>query len=233
MQTAYKAGVDVEYTLNRTWALQSTLEFISIGGKNNIQYVEHTEMHELYLQVPVVVAARLPLGEDYHASLGLGPRIACGVGGKTSGSIKQDYAHSGHDSYYRPQTSIFGSVLENEAGSRRLNGDVIIEVTFEYRRSVIDAGIQVRLVKVSQQLRQVIETEEFQGYLPRNFASFFTVGYKFRWEFRQHPSDIGKTHRLFARLIYNKHLVSPLCTPVRLSVRFRFYAAAGRGTIAL
>ena len=100
-QTAYKAGVGAEYTLNRTWALQSALEFISIGGKDNMQYVEHAKMHELYLQIPVMVAARLPLGENYHASLGLGPYIACGVGGKTSGSIKQDYAHSGHDGYRR------------------------------------------------------------------------------------------------------------------------------------
>lgn len=127
-----------------------------------------------------MVAARLPLGENYHASLGLGPYIACGVGGKTSGSIKQDYAHSGHDGYYRFRTSTFGSVLENKAGNRRLDGGVIIEIAFEYRRFIIGAEAQVGLVKVNQQLRQVIETEEFQGYLPKNFASFFTIGYKFR-----------------------------------------------------
>lgn len=75
-QTSYKAGVGAEYTLNRTWALQSALEFISIGGKDDMQYVEHAKMHELYLQIPVMVAARLPLGENYHASLGLGPYIA-------------------------------------------------------------------------------------------------------------------------------------------------------------
>lgn len=51
-QTAYKAGVGAEYTLNRTWALQSALEFISIGGKDDMQYVEHAKMHELYLQIP-------------------------------------------------------------------------------------------------------------------------------------------------------------------------------------
>lgn len=62
-QTSYKAGVGAEYTLNRTWALQSALEFISIGGKDDMQYVEHAKMHELYLQIPVMVAARLPLGE--------------------------------------------------------------------------------------------------------------------------------------------------------------------------
>ena len=177
---ACKAGIGAKYALNKTWVLQSALEFVSIGGKDDMDYVKNAKMNELYLQIPVRIAARLPLGKDYHASLNAGPYIACGVGGKTSGSIKQDYAHSGHDGYYRFRTSTFGSVLENKAGNRRLDGGVIIEIAFEYRRFIIGAEAQVGLVKVNQQLRQVIETEEFQGYLTKNFASFFTIGYKFR-----------------------------------------------------
>ena len=57
---------------------------------------------------------------------------------------------------------------------------IIVGITFEYRRLIIGAEAQVGLVKINQQLRQVIDTEEFHNYLPRNFASFFTVGYKFR-----------------------------------------------------
>ena len=56
----------------------------------------------------------------------------------------------------------------------------IVGIAFEYRRLIIGAEAQVGLVKINQQLRQVIDTEEFHNYLPRNFASFFTVGYKFR-----------------------------------------------------
>ena len=74
----------------------------------------------------------------------------------------------------------FGNVLENNAGNRRLDGGIIVGITFEYRRLIIGAEAQVGLVKINQQLRQVIDTEEFHNYLPRNFASFFTVGYKFR-----------------------------------------------------
>lgn len=61
-----------------------------------------------------------------------------------------------------------------------LNKTWALRSALEYRRLVIGAEAQVGLVKVNQQLRQVIDTEEFHNYLPRNFASFFTVGYKFR-----------------------------------------------------
>ena len=86
-QIACKAGIGAEYALNKTWALRSALEFVSIGGRDDMDYVRNAGMNELYLQIPVRVAARLPLGKDYHASLNVGPYIACGVGGKTSGSI--------------------------------------------------------------------------------------------------------------------------------------------------
>ena len=84
---ACKAGIGAKYTLNKTWVLQSALEFVSIGGKDDMDYVKNAKMNELYLQIPVRIAARLPLGKDYYASLNAGPYIACGVGGKTSGSI--------------------------------------------------------------------------------------------------------------------------------------------------
>ena len=149
---ACKAGIGAKYVMNKTWVLQSALEFVSIGGKDDMDYVKNAKMNELYLQIPIRIAARLPLGKDYHASLNAGP--------------------------YKIDT--FGNVLENNAGNRRLDGGIIVGITFEYRRLIIGAEAQVGLVKINQQLRQVIDTEEFHNYLPRNFASFFTVGYKFR-----------------------------------------------------
>ena len=145
-----------------------------------MDYVRNAGMNELYLQIPVRVAAWLPLGKDYHASLNVGPYIACGVGGKTSGSIPYYYSGSSADGNRRFKMDTFGCVLENNAGNRRLDGGIVVGIALEYRRLVIGAEAQVGLVKVNQQLRQVIDTEEFHNYLPRNFASFFTVGYKFR-----------------------------------------------------
>lgn len=177
---ACKAGIGAKYALNKTWVLQSALEFVSIGGKDDMDYVKNAKMNELYLQIPVRIAARLPLGKDYYASLNAGPYIACGVGGKTSGSIPYYHDAGSSDGNRLFKIDTFGNILENNAGNRRLDGGIIVEIAFEYRRLIIGAEAQVGLVKINQQLRQVIDTEEFHNYLPRNFASFFTVGYKFR-----------------------------------------------------
>lgn len=177
---AYKAGIGAEYRLDNIWALQSALEFVSIGGCDDMKYVKHARMDELYLQIPVTAAVCLPLGENYHASLNVGTYIACGVGGKTSGSIPYYYNDGSAGGNRRFRIDTFGSVSENKAGNRRLDAGIITAVAFEYRRFIIGAEAQVGLVKVNRQVGKVMETEGFYGYLPRNFASFFTIGYRFR-----------------------------------------------------
>ena len=152
-QIAYKAGVGAEYVLNKTWVLQSALEFVSIGGKDEISHIGKAKMHELYLQIPLMIAARLHLGKDYHASLSVGPYAAIGVAGKTSGET-YDYSSSSMQGGY-------------------------LGLTFEYRRFIIGAETQVGLVKVNEQINQMIGHSEEGGYFPKNFAAFFTLGYRF------------------------------------------------------
>lgn len=177
---AYKTGIGAEYMLNRTWMLQSALEFVSIGGKDDMGiYVKNAKMNELYLQIPVMAAARLHLGEHYHASLNFGPYIACGVGGKTSGRIPYYSGGSSSDGYYRFRIDTFGDVSKNNAGNKRFDAGVIMGITFECRRFIIGAEAQVGLVRINEQLSKAIESEEYNDYLPKNFASFFTIGYKF------------------------------------------------------
>lgn len=177
---AYKTGIGAEYVLNKTWALQSALEFVSIGGKDEIEYVGKATMNELYLQLPVMIAARLNLGKDYHASLSFGPYIACGVGGKTSGEVKYGYDYDSRDSeFYRFRIDTFGSMARNNMGNKRFDAGVNIGLSFEYRKFIIGAEAQVGLVRVNEQLNQMITSAEHGNYLPKNFASFFMVGYKF------------------------------------------------------
>lgn len=57
-QIACKAEIGAEYALNKTWTLRSALEFVSIGGRDDMDYVRNAGMNELYLQIPVRVAAR-------------------------------------------------------------------------------------------------------------------------------------------------------------------------------
>ena len=180
-QTAYKAGVGAEYTLNRTWALQSALEFISIGGKDDMQYVEHAKMHELYLQIPVMVAARLPLGENYHASLGLGPYIACGVGGKTSGEMEEyDYSSEYNPNRsYRFRIDTFGNRIDDKMGNKRFDAGLMFGLNIEYHKFIFGAELQLGMIRVNDQLDNLLQSSGIEKFSPKNLASFFTIGYRF------------------------------------------------------
>lgn len=180
---AYKAGVGAEYALNRTWVLQSALEFVSIGGKKEIEYVAKADMNELYIQIPVMIAARLNLGSDYHVSLGVGPYVAVGVGGMTSGKI-YDYASSSHDAGYRFKVGTFGSALDGKMGNNRFDTGIAIGLKLDYHRFIFGAEAQVGFVKVNKHLDQLTGNDygdygTDERFLPKNFASFFTLGYRF------------------------------------------------------
>lgn len=172
---AYKMGVGAEYALNRTWVLQSALEFVSIGGKDELVFGK-ANMSELYLQLPVMMAARLELGKDYHASLSAGPYIACGVGGKTSGTFYRDDDNPNGNRF---RLDTFGSMQHLNMGNKRFDAGIVIGLAFEYHKFRIGADVQVGLVRINEQINQLMSYTETGSYLPKNFASFFTVGYSF------------------------------------------------------
>lgn len=174
---AYKAGIGAEYALSRTWVVQSALEFVSIGGKDEIKYGK-ADMNELYLQIPVMMAARLTLNKNYHISLSAGPYVAIGLGGKTSGE-RHDSTGSHHSNDYRFKLDTFGSMLDNNMGNQRFDTGIAMGLTFEYHRFVIGAETQVGFVTVNKQLNLMMNPDGYSEYLPRNFAAFFTVGYRF------------------------------------------------------
>lgn len=179
---AYKASIGAEYALSSTWALQSALEFVSIGGDKEIEYMGKANINELYLQLPVMMAARLTLNDNYRISLSAGPYVAIGVGGKTTGE-KYDYSVGGSDwaDAYRFKLGTFGSLLDSHMGNKRFDAGIGLGLTFEYRRFLIGAEVQMGLTTVNKQLNQLLQIEGYEGeFLPRNFASFFTVGYRFR-----------------------------------------------------
>ncbi len=174
---AYKAGIGTEYSLNKTWMVQSALELVSIGGQDEIGHIHNARMNELYLQVPVTLAARLHLGKDYHASLAAGPYAAIGIGGKTSGEV-YSYSSSRPASPFRAVT--FGKIIDGKMGNNRFDAGIAMSFNFEYRRFVFGTEAQVGLVTVNKQLHQMPGMPEEEKYLPKNFASFFTLGYRFR-----------------------------------------------------
>lgn len=177
---AYKVGVGMAYELSKTWAVQPSLNFVSIGGKKEIEYVGKVNMNELYLQLPIMMTARLNLGKNYSASLSAGPYIAYGVGGKTSGNIEEEtiWGSSGTNSYnFRVDT--FGKLIDNKMGNQRFDAGFMFGVNIEYHRFVFGAELQLGMTKVNDKLDSILQSSELTNFSPKNLASFFTVGYRF------------------------------------------------------
>lgn len=180
-RVAYKAGIGVNYELSRTWVLQSALNFVSIGTRAEIEYYAKANMNELYLQIPLLIAARLNLGRNYSASLSAGPYVAYGIGGKTSGEMMNHYdydsSHQEGDSKFRIDT--FGSMLDGNMGNIPFDAGLMFGVNIEYHRFIFGAELQLGMVKVNEQLNSLLDSYQIDRISPKNLASFFSVGYRF------------------------------------------------------
>lgn len=178
---AYKVGAGVNYELSRTWVVQTSLNFVSIGARQEIEYVGSANMNELYLQLPVLLSARLRLGKNYNASLSAGPYVACGVGGKTSGRVTQYDYDSSYDpnKFYDFRLATFGNLIDGKMGNKRFDAGLMFGLEMEYCKFIFGAEVQVGMIMVNDQLDILLQGSYAEKFSPKNLASFFSVGYRF------------------------------------------------------
>lgn len=74
----FKVGGGFEYGFNDTWSLQPSL-FLSTKGAKKDNY----SVNAMYLELPVMAAARFNVADNTNIVVNAGPYLACGVGGKT------------------------------------------------------------------------------------------------------------------------------------------------------
>ena len=175
---AYKVGVGMNYELNRTWVFQPSLNFVSIGAREEVEYVGKVNMNELYIQLPIMMAARLNLGKNYSASLSAGPYI---VGGKTSGEMEEyDYSSEYNPNRsYRFRIDTFGNRIDDKMGNKRFDAGLMFSLNIEYHKFIFGAELQLGMIKVNDQLDNLLQSSGIEKFSPKNLASFFTVGYRF------------------------------------------------------
>ena len=74
----FKAGVGFEYGFTDTWSLQPSLFFSTKGAKK-----DGTSINAMYLELPIMAAARFNVADNTNIVVSAGPYLACGVGGKS------------------------------------------------------------------------------------------------------------------------------------------------------
>lgn len=128
---AYKVGVGLEVPFANTdvWSFQTGLNFISKGAKgagitDDWDIVDIT-VNQLYLELPLMVGARLHTASNFDMLFKAGPYLAYGVGGKT-----EDY-------------DTFG-----DGGLKRFDAGLGIGVAFEFDKIVVGVETGVGLAKL-------------------------------------------------------------------------------------
>lgn len=161
---SYRLGVGLDVPLENVWGFQTGLYLTGLGAKNkeSISGIEaETKLKPIYLELPVMATVNVPLNNDFKMQIGVGPYLALGVGGKAKGSVE-----------YQGQTieediDLFGSVEDGNAGMKRFDCGLGVNINFEVKRIIF--GLDTRFG-----LTNVIEDSK-----SHNLSAQFVVGYRF------------------------------------------------------
>lgn len=91
-KVGFRVGVGTEYAFNEMFSLQPSLFFSTKGGKVGSGELggisAKVTMNEMYLELPVLGAARFNVANNTNLVISAGPYLAYGVGGKTKMKVK-------------------------------------------------------------------------------------------------------------------------------------------------
>lgn len=144
----FKVGGGFEYAFSDVWALQPSL-FLSTKGAKEGDY----SVNAMYLELPVMAAARFQVADNTNIVVNAGPYFAYGVGGK----MKQDLG-SGVDA----RIDAFGSDR-----LKRFDAGLGVGAAAEFGHIIVGLDGQLGLIDV------------YKYASSKNINFSITVGYKF------------------------------------------------------
>lgn len=170
IRLAYKFGFGLECPFDHIWALQTGVSFVSKGTNHTIVQAEgflaQAQVNALYLELPLMVAARFSVNSHTNITLSAGPYCAWGVGGKTralgyngSSSSRPDW-----DSQNVIEINTFG---DKGLDLRRFDYGGGIGLSVEYQHYIMGVEGQMGLRKLHKELDA------------SNITGFVTIGYRF------------------------------------------------------
>ena len=152
MKIGFNVGVGMEYQFSDMWSIQPSLMISQKGGKYD-EDGETVKFNPMYLEIPVLAAARFAVTDNQNVVVKAGPYFAFGVAGKVKvGDEKGDFFGDGDDQY----------------GGKRFDCGIGVGVAYEINKFFIDLTGEFGLTKIY----------EGDG-APKNINFSIGVGYKF------------------------------------------------------
>ncbi len=165
MRLGYQVGVGIDYALDGTWSLLPSLLIISKGAKIDIPGATLT-FNPVYVELPVMIAARVNVINDVNVVFSAGPYFAYGVWGKVSANAFGIFSED---------VNFFGSKKKVDLNSNRFDVGMGVGAGLELSHVLIGLNAELGMMRLKK--RSLIES--VTGSSPRNVDFSITVGYKF------------------------------------------------------
>lgn len=137
----YMAGITLDIPMTSMLYLQSGVDFTTKGAKHESDVANITfKSTPYYLQLPVHLAVKLPLGESSKFVVGAGGFVAYGLGGtfKTEGSIGSIDLKNTKEDFFGDNTY------------KRMDYGVGINAGFEVGKLTVGCGYDLGLANIAQ-----------------------------------------------------------------------------------
>jgi len=178
----YHIGGTIDYLFTRKFELQSGL-FLSQQGSiiNNFNntiiycigpYKEWTDtFNQLYIKMPIYIAYNKTISNNYNLSVGFGPYLGYGIGGKINRKIK-NYVNNEIDTQI---WDTFGNGIYNEKyHSEHINKfdfGAGLRIDIHYKKYSLGAGFETSII-------DIMNCINFPYIQYRNFNILISTGYK-------------------------------------------------------
>ncbi len=199
----YRFGFGVEFPINRTWSLQTGLHFLrknysvddssliqnsAEGGGTYLFYEKiKSKINATYVQLPIKIAAYLPLNTNCGLQFSTGTYIAYGIAGKTKTEIwrhsKPDDGEFITQDYSAEYTSSWRDTFDKNYGSKKLDIGLSIGADFKYKFLFIGVGAEYGFLPISKKFPKDLFEGQFNEnqpvVSPHNIGIEFHVGFCF------------------------------------------------------
>lgn len=146
-KVGFKVGGGFEYSFDDVWSLQPSLFLSTKGAKK-----DGASINAMYLELPIMGAARLKVSDNTNFVLSAGPYLACGIGGKAK--FEADHVTVKYDTF-------------GDEGLKRFDAGLGVGLALEINRIIVGLDGQFGLVEVDR------------ADNPKNLNFSIVLGYKF------------------------------------------------------
>lgn len=197
-QLAYRIGAGVDIPISRSGRLrlqpaltlaQKGWQFEGYYGSEQIVPASfNTRLH--YLELPLLMAFRLRIGQGSFITFRYGPYVAYGLTGRTRMELTDfDYRHTFSENHFRETCSFYGSAYDSEKHRleypklHRWEAGLAYGIDLTLGHAVIGLGLHYALTPLCDGPMLGNTFGNVVGALffgkPKNLSAEFSVGYQF------------------------------------------------------